>query len=268
MKPANIGCTVLLILSLGGLLLSFFLSFVDFSVSMAILAFLFTAGAILLIVAEVKSKKHELRGFLPIFTMCFFATSALMKVFWTEPLTMQNNLPVIPQTLGFVSLGIWHLLGLKEARKATEKFKTEFDKYFKVWDITFPPEKLDKRKAGTINKAGWLINFRFGREGSQEFVEVYAVHPDARHRHFQILTSGEIKNLPTLDNLKGVREEELIAELKRKELYSATFNSWLVSYITHYRRSKSRYEIDKFLLDLGYSPSEIGRTWESVAPQA
>ena len=41
----------------------------------------------------------------------------------------------------------------------------------------------------------------------------------------------------------------------------AGLNPWLTSYIAQYRDKKSRYEIDKFLIESGYNPAEIELAW-------
>jgi hypothetical protein len=41
-------------------------------------------------------------------------------------------------------------------------------------------------------------------------------------------------------------------------------NPWLISYITQQRQSQSRYEIDSYLLEVGYDPVEIELAWQRV----
>jgi hypothetical protein len=44
-------------------------------------------------------------------------------------------------------------------------------------------------------------------------------------------------------------------------------NPWLVSYLVQHHPTKSRYEIDKYLIEAGYSPKEIEIAWQRLAPQ-
>ncbi len=45
-------------------------------------------------------------------------------------------------------------------------------------------------------------------------------------------------------------------------------NSWLLNYITQHRDTKSRYDIDHYLIHEGYNPQEIEAVWQHLAPKA
>ncbi len=41
-----------------------------------------------------------------------------------------------------------------------------------------------------------------------------------------------------------------------------SINPWLKNYISQDQSSKSRYEIDRFLIEAGYEPNQIEKAWE------
>jgi hypothetical protein len=57
-----------------------------------------------------------------------------------------------------------------------ENIKRVFDEEFRRWDITLPEDELLERGKGSIAKAGWSINYRFGVEDGTEYVEYFASH--------------------------------------------------------------------------------------------
>jgi hypothetical protein len=57
-----------------------------------------------------------------------------------------------------------------------ELIKERFDEKFLNWQIELPLEELQQRKKGSIHKAGWTINYRFGQENGKEYLEYFASH--------------------------------------------------------------------------------------------
>jgi hypothetical protein len=57
-----------------------------------------------------------------------------------------------------------------------DKIKTTFDQRFQRWLIRLPLDDLENRRSGSIQEQGWLINYRFGREENQDFLEYFASH--------------------------------------------------------------------------------------------
>ena len=47
---------------------------------------------------------------------------------------------------------------------------------------------------------------------------------------------------------------------------SQSLNPWLISYIEQQRAKQSRYQIDKYLIELGNDPAEIELVWQSFEP--
>lgn len=58
----------------------------------------------------------------------------------------------------------------------TDKIKQGFDREFESWNITLPAEDLIARRKGSINQAGWSINYRFGSADGMEYIEYFATH--------------------------------------------------------------------------------------------
>lgn len=57
-----------------------------------------------------------------------------------------------------------------------DKIKQVFDGEFRDWNIVLPDADLKGRRKGSIAKAGWSINYRFGTEGGVEYIEYFASH--------------------------------------------------------------------------------------------
>jgi hypothetical protein len=47
--------------------------------------------------------------------------------------------------------------------------------------------------------------------------------------------------------------------------FQKPLNPWLTSYISQNAKNKSRFEIDKYLIQAGYDPTEIELAWQWVA---
>jgi hypothetical protein len=43
------------------------------------------------------------------------------------------------------------------------------------------------------------------------------------------------------------------------------YNPWLISYLSENQRLKSRYELDKYLLEAGHTPQDIELAWEALS---
>lgn len=44
----------------------------------------------------------------------------------------------------------------------------------------------------------------------------------------------------------------------------SSLNPWLLSYVLQRHKSRSRYEIDRYLIEAGYNPTQIEVTWQTV----
>ena len=57
-----------------------------------------------------------------------------------------------------------------------DKIKQVFDEEFESCNITLPEEDLIERRKGSIRKVGWIINYRFGIEAGNEYIEYFTTH--------------------------------------------------------------------------------------------
>jgi hypothetical protein len=57
-----------------------------------------------------------------------------------------------------------------------ELIKQIFEKRFAAWGIVLPAESLRERSSGSIHKDGWTINYHFGMEEGESFLEYFATH--------------------------------------------------------------------------------------------
>lgn len=57
-----------------------------------------------------------------------------------------------------------------------DRIKQMFDEQFAPSGVALPEEDLKGRRKGSVNRAGWSINYRFGVEGGAEYVEYFASH--------------------------------------------------------------------------------------------
>src|SRR5690348_8008923 len=46
---------------------------------------------------------------------------------------------------------------------------------------------------------------------------------------------------------------------------SQSLNPWLVSYIRQHKNTQTRYDIDKYLINAGYNPTEIEEVWQHLS---
>lgn len=60
--------------------------------------------------------------------------------------------------------------------KSLERIKETFDARFAQWHIVVPRDDVLARKGGGLRKSGWAINYRFGEEDGNEFLEYFASH--------------------------------------------------------------------------------------------
>lgn len=72
-----------------------------------------------------------------------------------------------------------------------DEIKRVFDEEFVRWNIVLPEEDLKGRRRGSINKAGWTINYRFGAEGGVEYVEYFSTHRMTNDTLCRIYENGE-----------------------------------------------------------------------------
>jgi hypothetical protein len=82
-----------------------------------------------------------------------------------------------------------------------------FRRRFINWQIVLPHADLRLRRRGQVRKAGWQIQYMFGRDERGEYADVYSDHRMAGSDHFRIYESGEPIELPSLIQNYSFRPE-------------------------------------------------------------
>jgi hypothetical protein len=57
-----------------------------------------------------------------------------------------------------------------------KKIKQVFDKKYAAWGIALPDESLKDQARGSVSYNGWTINYQFGTEHGQRYLEYFASH--------------------------------------------------------------------------------------------
>lgn len=92
-----------------------------------------------------------------------------------------------------------------------------FTERFAHWKITLPEEYLKNRCNGFINKAGWLIQFCFGKDEKGEYLDYYASHRMTDDSHVRIYADGHKKNLPALCSWYKLSDDPVEAKRLKDE---------------------------------------------------
>jgi len=95
---------------------------------------------------------------------------------------------------------------LAGAKIILEAMQDIFSKHFAHWQITLPEENVRKKERGYIQKAGWLIQFCFGKDEKGEYLDYYAAHRMTDDRHVRIYENGKEIDLPALMSFRRVSE--------------------------------------------------------------
>jgi hypothetical protein len=96
------------------------------------------------------------------------------------------------------------LAGAKIMMKAIQDI---FSKHFAHWQITLPEENVRKKESGYIQKAGWLIQFCFGKDERGENQDYYAAHRMNDDRYVRIYENGKEIDLPALLSFRRLSED-------------------------------------------------------------
>jgi len=89
----------------------------------------------------------------------------------------------------------------------TKTIQDTFSKHFTHWHITLPEENIRKKESGYIQKAGWLIQFCFGKDEKGEYLDYYAAHRMTDDCHVRIYENGEVINLPALVSFRRISQD-------------------------------------------------------------
>lgn len=94
-----------------------------------------------------------------------------------------------------------------------------FNECFSHWDIILPEENIKNRENGYIQKAGWLIQYCFGKDETGEYLDYYATHRMTTDSHMRIYADGREKSLPVLSTIHGTSEDPKEAKRLEDEFY-------------------------------------------------
>ena len=83
-----------------------------------------------------------------------------------------------------------------------------FTEYFANWSIELPEEAIATRNRGEIRKAGWIVQYLFGREASREYLDFYASHRMTNDRHVRIWEDGQVKSLESYQEMLIYKSEK------------------------------------------------------------
>lgn len=82
-----------------------------------------------------------------------------------------------------------------------------FEEMFQSWSIRLPEGAVERREPGRIQKAGWLIMYCFGCDGSREYMDYYAAHRMTNDRHERLFDDGDSEGLPTIETMRRVSSD-------------------------------------------------------------
>lgn len=102
-----------------------------------------------------------------------------------------------------------------------EKIASMFAEQFAHWDITLPPKSLAARSAGHIKKAGWLIQFCFGRDKKGEYLDFYCAHRMTDDDHIRLYEDGTLVELPALSNWR-ITSDDPVEDKRLQDEFDAT----------------------------------------------
>lgn len=75
------------------------------------------------------------------------------------------------------------------------RIKEAFDERFGSWDISLATGDCLKRRAGTIQSQGWMINYQFGNEQGREFLDYFSRHRMTNDTLERIWDDGSVEVL-------------------------------------------------------------------------
>ena len=82
-----------------------------------------------------------------------------------------------------------------------------FNRYFSNWGIELPAEAVANRQRGKITQAGWSIQWLFGSDGVDEYLDFYATHRMTNNRHERIYADGRTEALETQREMRPVSSD-------------------------------------------------------------
>jgi hypothetical protein len=99
-----------------------------------------------------------------------------------------------------------------------DNIKQEFEKIYRNWDIVLPEDDYKNKKNGFIQKEGWLIQYCFGQEDDNNYMDIYAEHRMTSPHHTRIYENGEIKQLSNYKIIYIIDDDPKITQRNKMEL--------------------------------------------------
>jgi hypothetical protein len=96
------------------------------------------------------------------------------------------------------------------------KIKQEFEAYFEPWGIQLAPEKLVRKARGTIQEAGWHIEYLLSADQKGDYLDYYASHRMTNDRHWRIYADGSMVGLPEIEEMYTSGDEEAFFKRNRE----------------------------------------------------
>lgn len=75
------------------------------------------------------------------------------------------------------------------------RLEESFARHFEHWQIFLPVDDCQHRRAGSIHRKGWTINYQFGHQGEREFIDYFATHRMTNDRLVRIWEDGTTESL-------------------------------------------------------------------------
>lgn len=118
-----------------------------------------------------------------------------------------------------------------------------FNQRFSHWEITLPEEDFKERCSGHVQKAGWLIQYCFGKDDEGEYLDYYAAHRMTDDSHIRIRFDGSQEALPALHSWLFLSDDPV--EAKRLEDEHDRHNSEVVNML--FEKGFDKFTINMFL---------------------
>ena len=77
------------------------------------------------------------------------------------------------------------------------QLESAFAEYFSNWNILLPVDAVATRQPGRIQEKGWIIEYLFGVDGDDEYLDFFASHRMTNDRHVRIHADGGSESLET-----------------------------------------------------------------------
>lgn len=96
-----------------------------------------------------------------------------------------------------------------------EQIAATFADHFRNWNIELPTDSLASRQQGEIRQARWIIEYLFGSEADEEYLDYYASHAMTNDRHVRIYADGRSESLEALSEMWAYSKDATEAERQK-----------------------------------------------------